>query len=65
MLSVLGGKSESLWDRFGEVHEWMLTWLPRAEGVVLPGTTHFPQLERPRGLAETLAAFFARHPLPT
>jgi pimeloyl-ACP methyl ester carboxylesterase len=53
-----------LWERYGEVHQWMLEWLPHAEGVVLPGATHFPQLESPRGLAERLAAFFARHPLP-
>jgi 3-oxoadipate enol-lactonase len=65
VLSVLGGESERLWDRFGEVHQWMLTWLPHAEGFVLPGATHLPQLEHPRGLAEGLAAFFARHPLLT
>jgi pimeloyl-ACP methyl ester carboxylesterase len=63
VLSVLGGQSDALWDRFGEVHRWMLEWLPHPEGVVLPGVTHFPQLERPRDLAEGLAAFFARHPL--
>jgi pimeloyl-ACP methyl ester carboxylesterase len=64
VLSVLGGQSEALWDRFGETHRWILDWLPHAEGVVLPGTTHFPQIERPRPLAEGLAAFFARHPYP-
>jgi pimeloyl-ACP methyl ester carboxylesterase len=64
-LSVLGGESERLWDRFGEVHRWMLERLPRGEGLVLPGATHFPQLEHPSGLAEGLATFFARHPLPT
>jgi pimeloyl-ACP methyl ester carboxylesterase len=63
-LSVLGGESERLWDRFGETHLWILDSLPRAEGFVLPGATHFPQIEHPRGLAEALAAFFARHPLP-
>lgn len=63
VLSVLGGESERLWDRFGEVHRWLLAWLPHAEGCVLPGTTHFPQIEHPGGLAEGLAAFFIRHPL--
>jgi pimeloyl-ACP methyl ester carboxylesterase len=64
VLSVLGGESEVLWDRFGEVHRWLLEWLPHGEGVVLPGATHFPQIERPRGVAEELATFFDRHPLP-
>jgi pimeloyl-ACP methyl ester carboxylesterase len=65
VLSVLGGESERLWDRFGEVHQWMLAWLPHPEGFVLPGATHLPQIEHPRSLAEGLAAFFARHPLLT
>jgi pimeloyl-ACP methyl ester carboxylesterase len=64
VLSVLGGESTALWARFGETHEWLLTWLPRAEGVVLPGTTHFMQLQDPGTAAEALAAFWARHPLP-
>lgn len=57
VLSVLGGESET--------HRWILDWLAHAEGFVLPGATHFPHLERPRGLAEGLAAFFTRHPHPT
>lgn len=68
VLSVLGGESEALWARFGETHRLLLDWLPRAEGFVLPGATHFLHLESPscsRGLAEALAAFFARYPLPT
>ncbi len=64
-LSVLGEKSDALWDRFGETHRWLLESLPNAEGFVLPGATHLPQIEQPRALAEGLAAFFARHPLPT
>jgi pimeloyl-ACP methyl ester carboxylesterase len=62
LLSVPGGESERLWDRFGEVHCWLRAWLPHAERLV-PRATHVPQIERPRGLAENLAAFFARHPL--
>jgi len=65
VLSVLGGESERLWERFGETHRWMLEWLPHVEGFVLPGATHFPQLEHPHGLAEGLAAFFTRHPHPS
>jgi pimeloyl-ACP methyl ester carboxylesterase len=66
VLNVLGGQSEALWARFGEVHRLLLTWLPQAEGFVLPGSTHFLHLESPKasaGLAEVLAAFFARHPV--
>jgi hypothetical protein len=41
----------------------LLTSLPNVEGFVLPGTTHFLLMENPRGTAEALAAFFARHPM--
>ena len=64
-LSVLGGQSDALWSRFGETHRLLLGWLPHAEGFVLPGATHFMQIENPRGMAEALAAFWARHPLAT
>ena len=62
-LSVLGGDSEALWERFGEAHRLLLDWIPRAEGVVLPGVTHFMQLQDPAGIAAALAAFWARHPI--
>lgn len=64
VLSVLGGESDALWSRFGETHRWLLSWLPHAEGVVLLGTTHFLEVQDPRGLAEVLATFWANHPLP-
>jgi pimeloyl-ACP methyl ester carboxylesterase len=64
-LSVLGGESDALWSRFGETHRQLLAWLPHAEGFVLPGTTHFLQIQDPRGMAEALAAFWARHRLAT
>jgi pimeloyl-ACP methyl ester carboxylesterase len=64
VLSVLGGESERLWDRFGETHRWILNAMPHAEGCVLPGATHFPQVECPRALGEGLTAFFTRHPHP-
>lgn len=63
-LTVLGGGSEALSPRFGETHRLLLAWLPRAEGVVVPGATHLMHLEDPRGLAAVLTAFWARHPLP-
>jgi len=64
-LSVLGGESDALWSRFGETHRLLLAWLPHAEGFVLPGATHFMQIQDPRGMVEALAAFWARHPLAT
>jgi pimeloyl-ACP methyl ester carboxylesterase len=63
-LSVLGGKSDDLWPRFGETHRFLLERLPNAERFVLPGVTHFLQVEDPRGMAEALIAFWSRHPLP-
>jgi pimeloyl-ACP methyl ester carboxylesterase len=61
-LSALGGESNALSSRFGETHRLLLACLPH-EGFVLPGATHFLQLEDPRGLAEVLAAFWARYRL--
>ena len=63
-LSVLGGESDAHWSRFGETHRLLLEWLPHAEGFVLPGTTHFMQIEDPQSMAEALAAFWTRHRLP-
>ena len=63
VLSVLGGESGALWERFGETHRLLLAWLPCAEGLVLPGVTHFLQVQDPPGIAGALAAFFARHPI--
>ena len=64
VLSRLGGESEVLWPRFGETHRLLLAWLSRAEASVLPGAAHGLQLQNPRGTAEALAAFYARHLLP-
>lgn len=62
-LSILGGESDAHWSRFGETHRLLLTWLPSAEGLVLPGTTHLMLLQDARGVADALAAFWARHAL--
>jgi pimeloyl-ACP methyl ester carboxylesterase len=63
VLAVVGEKSRAqspIWDARQRM---LLTWLPNAEGFVLPGATHLLYLENPRGMAESLAAFWARHPL--
>jgi 3-oxoadipate enol-lactonase len=49
---------------FPERRELLLSWLPNAEPFELPEATHLLHVENPRGMAEALAAFFARHPLP-
>ncbi len=68
-LTVLGGLSNTLSPRFDETHRLLLAWLAHAEGYVLPGAAHLMQLENPpataQALAEALAAFWARHRLPT
>jgi pimeloyl-ACP methyl ester carboxylesterase len=60
VLNVLGGESEALWPRFGEVYRLVLGWLPHAEGFILPGTTHGLMLQNPQGMAEALASFWRR-----
>jgi pimeloyl-ACP methyl ester carboxylesterase len=65
-LVVLGGSSPSLHPRFEETYRLLLEWLPHAEGFVLPGATHFLQLENASAserLAAALAGFFARNPI--
>jgi pimeloyl-ACP methyl ester carboxylesterase len=59
-LVVLGDRTDPI---FRERRELLLAWLPNAEPCELPGATHLLYLENPRGMAEALAAFYARHPL--
>ncbi len=63
VLAVVGEKSKEQSPIWSARQEMLLTWLPNAEGFVLPGATHLLYLENPRGMAERLAAFFARHTL--
>ena len=60
-LAILGGDSNALWSRFGEVQDLLLRWMPRAEGAVMPATTHFLPMQKPGATAEALARFFVRH----
>jgi 3-oxoadipate enol-lactonase len=60
VLAVLGADSGPL---FREGHTRLKDWLPQAEPFVLPDATHGLQYMNPRGMAEGLAAFLARHPL--
>lgn len=63
VLVVLCGQRDALHPRFAEVHRLLLDWLPRAEGVVIPGATHLLPLEDPAALVGALAGFLARNPL--
>jgi pimeloyl-ACP methyl ester carboxylesterase len=63
VIAVIGEKNKESSPIWNERQEILLTWLPRAEPFVLPGATHLLHLENPRGMAEGLAAFFARHPI--
>jgi pimeloyl-ACP methyl ester carboxylesterase len=62
-LVVLGERSQNLSPRFVETFELLLSWLPNAEGYVLPDAAHGLQLQNPRAMSTALADFFARHPL--
>jgi pimeloyl-ACP methyl ester carboxylesterase len=48
---------------FPERLQLLVSWLPNAEPVELPGATHLLHVENPQGMAEALASFCARHPL--
>ena len=59
-LAVVGEHSDS---RFHQRQELLLEWLPDVEPFVLANAGHLLHLENRRGLADALAAFFARHPI--
>ena len=65
VLLVLGSDSNAVTPTFGEMNAALATWLPRAESVELPGTTHALQMMNPAGTARLLTTFFARHPVAT
>ena len=48
---------------FREVYETVQEWLPQAESFVLPGANHCMLQMNPKGAADRLAEFFARHPM--
>jgi pimeloyl-ACP methyl ester carboxylesterase len=70
VLAVLGDRSDAVRPAgeggahvFRERQELLLAWLPNVEPFILPDATHLLHVQNPRGMAEGLAAFFARHPL--
>jgi pimeloyl-ACP methyl ester carboxylesterase len=63
VLAVTGAKSQEVAPIWGERQELLLSWLPNVEPFVLPDAAHLLQVQNPRGMAEGLVAFYARHPL--
>ena len=63
VLAIVGEKSLEVSPIWNERQRLLLGWLPNVEGFVLPGTTHLLHVQSPRGMAEALASFFARHPM--
>jgi pimeloyl-ACP methyl ester carboxylesterase len=59
VLVVLGANSTAT---FPERRDLLLSWLPNAEPLDVPGARHLLHVERPAAVAEGLARFFARHP---
>ena len=60
VLAVRGQKTE---PTFPERLVLLQSWLPRVEPFELVGATHLLHVQNPRGMAEGLVSFFARHPL--
>jgi pimeloyl-ACP methyl ester carboxylesterase len=63
VLAVLGAKSKEAGPIWEERQELLLAWLPNVEPFILADAAHLLQVQNPSGMAEGLAAFFARHPL--
>jgi pimeloyl-ACP methyl ester carboxylesterase len=64
VLAVLGSESTKDWPGWAEAHARVQEWLPQTEPFVLAGANHALEEMDPRGVAEALAAFVARHPIP-
>jgi pimeloyl-ACP methyl ester carboxylesterase len=60
---VLNMTGDNTTAYFREIYETIQAWLPQAENVVLPNARHAIFQTNPRGAAERLADFFAKHPL--
>jgi pimeloyl-ACP methyl ester carboxylesterase len=63
VLAVVGEKSVEVSPIWAERQQVLSSLLPNVEGFVLPGATHLLHVQNPRGMAEALASFFARHPM--
>jgi pimeloyl-ACP methyl ester carboxylesterase len=64
VLAVFGSESVKDWVGWPEVQARLLEWMPQAEPYVLAGSNHALEEMDPRGVAEAMSAFLARHPIP-
>jgi pimeloyl-ACP methyl ester carboxylesterase len=64
VLVVVGAESSSTWPGWDEALERLREWLPQTEPFMLAGSNHALQEKDPRGVAEAMAPFLARHPIP-
>jgi pimeloyl-ACP methyl ester carboxylesterase len=60
VLSILGSHSPV---RAQKVEEFLVSWIPHTEKLVLPGAEHALPLMDPPGIAAALATWFAKHPM--
>jgi pimeloyl-ACP methyl ester carboxylesterase len=63
VLGVLGAESASIWPGWNEVQERLREWLPQTEPFVLAGANHALEERDPRGVANAMVPFLARHPI--
>lgn len=60
VLWVVGSETH---PAFFEMEQLLHAWFPHLETARVPGVNHLLHLQQPRPVAETLATFFAQHPL--
>lgn len=60
---MLGAESASIGRGWNEVQERLREWLPQTEPLVLAGANHALEEKNPRGVADPMAPFLARHPM--
>jgi pimeloyl-ACP methyl ester carboxylesterase len=65
VLGVFGSESASIWPGWDEVRERLREWLPQTDLFVLEGANHALEEKDPRGVAQAMVPFLARHPVPT
>ena len=61
MLLVLGTESER-W--FADSHQLLRAWFPQAEACTVEGLGHLLHMQCPARVAQGVAEFLARHPIP-
>jgi pimeloyl-ACP methyl ester carboxylesterase len=60
VLSVIGGDTEPLWV---DIAGLLRAWFPQVEELVVNGTGHLLQMQRPEPVAHGIGAFLNRHPM--